>query len=389
MNVLHQGIILLLKSAVEQQSFKLPEDFSMEDALSLIKNHHIITLAYDGALRCGVSAQHSVMRSFFQAYCRAMQSSERQMRAFRRLCSAFDEYGIDYMPLKGVNLKALYPKPELRPMGDADVLIRMDQYERIIPIMHSLGYVEEGESDHELPWRSEELYLELHKCLIPSYNRDYYAYFGDGWQLAVQQSGSRYAMSAEDTFVYLFVHFAKHFRDGGIGCRHVVDLWLYRRKNPDLNEEYIKTELSKLHLLEFYENTCLLLAAWFDGGQMNDKTEFMSEFIFASGSWGSMEARVVSSVLRSAEYSAAGFSGKLTYLLQTAFPPLVMLRSKYTVLKKHPWMLPLVWVVRPFYKLLFEFRTLDKRKTEYDSISQEKISQRRQVLMNLGLEYQK
>lgn len=387
MNELHQGLILLIKSAVLEQPFALPEGFNLEAAAGLIKKHNILTLAYDGALRCGISAQNTVMRTFFQGYCRAMQTSERQMSAFARLCSAFDEHGIDYMPLKGVNLKGLYAKPELRPMGDADVLIRMEQYEIIIPIMQSLGYTADGETDHELPWRSSELYLELHKCLIPSYNRDYYAYFGDGWQRAVRQSGTRYAMSGEDSFVYLFTHFAKHFRDGGIGCRHVVDLWQYRRKNPDLDEAYIRRELDKLQLLEFYGNTCRLISAWFDNGPRDDRTEFMSEFIFASGSWGSMESRVVSAVVRDAEYSGVHFSGKLVYLLQVLFPPLVVLRSKYTVLQKYPWMLPFVWVVRPFYKLLFELRSLGKRKAQLDAVSREKLLQRRQVLKNLGLTY--
>ena len=39
-----------------------------------------------------------------------------------------EENGIDYLPLKGYNLKKLYPKPELRTMGDADVLIRLADF---------------------------------------------------------------------------------------------------------------------------------------------------------------------------------------------------------------------------------------------------------------------
>lgn len=39
---------------------------------------------------------------------------------------AFDAGGIDYMPLKGSILKDLYPRHEMRMMGDADILIRME-----------------------------------------------------------------------------------------------------------------------------------------------------------------------------------------------------------------------------------------------------------------------
>ena len=53
------------------------------------------------------------------------------------------------MPLKGCNMKALYPSPELRVMGDADILIRVEQYDRIRPIIQSLGFEEYGDIFYE------------------------------------------------------------------------------------------------------------------------------------------------------------------------------------------------------------------------------------------------
>ena len=70
--------------------------------------------------------------------------------------------------LKGCNLKRLYPQPELRLMADADILIRMEQYDQIKSVMQSLGFACERESDHEFIWRTKGLYLELHKRLLPS-----------------------------------------------------------------------------------------------------------------------------------------------------------------------------------------------------------------------------
>ena len=125
------------------------------------------------------------------------------------------------MLLKGTLLKEMYPKKELRAMGDADILIKTEQYDKIKPIMQGLGFEERTESDHELIWRKPQLLLELHKKLIPSYNKDYYAYFGDGWQLGKPNSNfpHRFEMSDEDQMIYLFTHFAKHYRDAGIGIR--------------------------------------------------------------------------------------------------------------------------------------------------------------------------
>lgn len=387
MNEIQKGIMILLKSAVTKEALPLPEGFDIEAAYPQIKRHHMATLAFDGAVRCGVPRHLPVMQKLFQSYCKALMVSEGQLRELDRIFAAFAENGIDYMPLKGCNMKARYPKPELRMMGDADILIRMEQYEKIIPIMESLGFTRRHETDHELVWQSEGLYLELHKRLIPSYNKDYHAYFGDGWQLAKQKDGTRCTMTAEDEFVYLFTHFAKHYRDGGIGCRHVVDLWVFLREYPELEEACIRRELRKLQLLEFYDNIRCLISVWFDGAPSDEKMEVMTQFLFSSGSWGEETVRVLSRAVRDSRHSVLGFSGRLVYLWQTAFPGVELLRDKYTVLQKAPWLLPLVWLVRPFYKVLFEWKTLKRQKRNLEALGQEDLELRQEMLHYVGLDY--
>lgn len=387
MNVTQQGIAALMKSAMLQRPQPLPEGFEIQAAMPLIRRHHIAALVYDGAERCGLPGQEPAMRKLFQAYCSSLLVSEGQEREIARIFAAFDENGIDYLPLKGCNMKALYPKPEMRVMGDADILIRMEQYSRIRPIMESLGFEHKYESDHELVWKSPALEVELHKYLIPTYNRDMYAYFGDGWQLAVPGAGSRWDMRPEDTFVFLFAHFAKHYRDGGIGCRHVLDLWVYLRANPELDMGRVRMALEKLGLQNFFCNISRLLDVWFEGAESDDRTEYLSEFIFASGSWGNMEQRILSESVRSMQRSGLGRAGKLRYLWRMAFPPVEALRGKYPVLRRAPWLLPAVWLIRPVYKLLFERKSLAQRKRVMDSMTPENLDTRQQMLRYVGLDF--
>ena len=383
----HIGILTLLKSAIIQQKIALPEGFQLQDADDHINRHHIASLIYEGALLCNIPQNDIRLLQLFQKYCKALQVSERQLRELERIYNAFEENGIDYMPLKGCKMKALYPKPELRNMGDADILIRTEQYDKIRSVMQSLQFTEGEETVHELVWKSDALYLELHKHLIPSYNRDFYGYFGEGWARAKLLRGTQYTMTPEDEFIFLFTHFAKHYRDGGIGCRHVVDLWVFLRSHPELDLDYIQTELKKLQLLDFYRNIRRLISTWFEDQESDSRTDFLTEFIFASGSFGQIENRVLSRAVRDANHSVLGFSGKLLYLWQTAFPGIKILREKYTILKKHSYMLPLVWLIRPFYKVLFEWRSLRQQQRNLAAFDEDGMENHQKMLHYVGLDY--
>ena len=387
MDQIQQGIIVLLKSAVTETALALPEGFDIEAALPLIKKHHMATLCYDGAVRCGMPRAHPVMQELFQGYCKLLRISEGQMRELRRIYEAFEENNIDYMPLKGSNMKFLYPKPELRIMGDADILIRTEQYDRIVPIMESLGFTAVLESDHELTWKSSGLYLELHKHLIPSYNKDYYAYFGRGWDLARPVEGTRYAMTPEDTYIYLFTHMAKHYRDGGIGCRHVVDLWVYRRANPNLDDVYIGAELEKLQLRKFHENICRMLAVWFEDGEPDQKTQVLTDCIFASGSWGKAEDHILSQSIKNSKTSVLGFSGRWVYLCRLIFPSVKNLSQNYPVLSRAPWLYPAVWLIRIVQKLTLENGKIRKHGKVMGMLTREKLDERHRMLQYVGLDY--
>ena len=387
MNTTQRGIITLLKSAVTERSLPLPEGFDLAEAYPVLKRHHMSTLVYDGAVRCGIDRSLPVMQKLFQSYVRLMVASERQMARVEQITAAFEAAGIDHMPLKGCVMKGRYPKPELRVMGDADILIRLEQYDRVIPILEGLGFTAERESDHELIWLSDDLFLELHKRLIPSYNKDFHQYFGDSWALAKVHSGSRYSMTAEDEMVYLFTHFAKHFRDGGIGCRHVVDLWVYLRSAPNLDEDYVRRELNKFGLLKFYLHTRELMGVWFEDAPETEMSDFLTDMVFNSGSFGVNDRRVVSRAVRDKGQSILGVNSRLLYLWQTAFPDVNVLKDKYTVLKKAPWLLPVVWLIRPFYKVLFERDTLEKQEQNLQALSEKEVAARRAVLHEIGLDY--
>lgn len=387
MDTQQRGILTLIKSAVTGQSGSLPPEFDMEAAYPELMRHQIAAMGYEGGVLCGLPRTHPTMQTLFQQYCLALRRSEKQMKAARRIFAAFDQAGIDYLPLKGSVLKAMYPKPELRAMGDADILIRPEQYGKIKPIMERLGFAAGEENDYELPWRSDDLYVELHKRIMASYNPDYYRYLGEGWQRAVPLEGSRYGLRPEDTYVFIFIHYAKHYRNGGIGIRQLTDLWILQRAWPDLDMAYIRQAMEAIRIQDFFDNTRRMLEVWFADGPEDDKTRWMTDYIFASGSFGSLERRHASNGLRRQREAGSRAGGKLRGYLQILFPPAERLAKRYPVLNKAPWLLPVFWPVRWVTAALFRRENVGNYRRDLEAESSDKVDAFRQSLEFVGLDF--
>ena len=385
MNTIHAGVVTLIRSAVTGEKLPLPEGFDLARADELIRKQSLLPMAFQGAYNCGIPLDSELMQQYQTKYVRCMVRSERQMRAAEKIYRAFEENGIDYMPLKGANIKKLYPQPELRLMGDADILIRLEQYERIRQVMEGLGYKEGDESYHELNWKSGELHVELHKSLFSPVRKSFYQYFGSGWDKAVKQDGCRYGLSDEDTFVYIFTHMAKHYHGSGVGGRHIVDLCVYLRTHPDMNEEKIERALEQLYLLDFYKNIRKLLRVWFEDVPADEKTEFISQYILSGGSWGDEETRFLTKQIRNSGGASQTKNVGIQLFWRAVFPPLEAMRYEYPILFKHGWLYPLLWPHRWIKGLLCRPKAILRKFSVLRGISDDKVQERKRALEYVGL----
>lgn len=181
-------------------------------------------------------------------------------------------------------MRPLYPKPELRIMGDADTLFRLEQYERIVPIVMELGYQTYAHTDHDFSFESPDLFLELHHRLLSPEETAYTAVYADGWCMAKPLSGCRWEISLEDEWLYMFDHFTKHYASG-IGIRHVSYLWMFLRAYLSMDKAYVNKQLSKLNFGKFYNNVLALIETWFEDGQATEITDYMSNYVFSMVAW--------------------------------------------------------------------------------------------------------
>ncbi len=384
MDRFQRDFIEIIYAAFEQPRHELSSDFDFEKAIKLAKAHNIAAIVYYGALNYGVSADEPYMQELFELTCKSMMVSQRQMYEIGRLEEAFQQAGIEYMPLKGTVLKGMYPRPEMRAMGDADILIKLEQYPRIEEVMKSLGFEFDKESDHELVWTKRQLCLELHKRLVPTRHKDFNKYFDDGWQLSERVSEcSRYKMSPENFFLYIFVHFTKHYRVKGIGIKHVLDLWMVEKIYPNLNVDYIFNELKQIGLHEFYENVMATLKTWFSNADENDKTQLITNVIFSSGQYGTYEQGVINRAVL--KHNGSSSKARIMTWIEGAFLPFAQMKKRYKVLKKIPILLPIMWIVRWFEILFFRRHVLKMKLNQSRMIEQKNMDEHLQSFRLVGL----
>ena len=385
LSIFEKGIVELIKCALKGEKPQLDVSFDFEKAYNFAQERQITPILFYGASCIDGFMDTLIGKKFFKSTMNLSFYCSEQNEIINSVNSEFKNNKIQHLMVKGTILRDMYPYPEMRLMSDADILIKEKDYSKIKPIMTGLGFVEQYESDHELVWKKGDFTIELHKRLVPSYNKDYYKYFGDGWNLAtrVDESTNESFMSPEDNFIYNFVHYAMHYRNGGIGVKHVTDFYVIMDKNPGLDFKYIENELEKLQLLKFWENTKKLLDVWFNGVESDEKSEFMTRVIFGSGAYGTLEGKVNSEAIRTGN---TGKNAKGKKLFRIIFPTFAGMKQKYPVLKKVPVLLPVMWVVRWFVGI-FNPSKFKEQKNSLDMVSNESINQYQSDLDYVGLHF--
>ncbi len=385
LNSFEKNIIALVKSSLDGTKPSISEGLDLEVVYEFAQKMQITPLMYYGIEKIPGVFDTTAGKKFFKSLITYSFVCQEQNKEIENILSEFDSQEIDCMSIKGTKIRELYKHPEMRLMSDADILVKPKQYSKIKKIMRQNGYKEVLESNHEYVWKKNGINIELHKKLVPSYNKDYYAYFEDPWRLAKKEAGknSRCEMSCEDHLIYLFVHYAKHYRDSGIGIKHVLDIYVYLSAYKDLDIQYIEAELEKIKLLEFWKNTRNMLDAWFLDKECDEISAFMTHKIFSGSVYGTSEANVLSTGLK---MSKSTKNVKNKSLMTSIFPPYADMKQTHKYLKPLPFLYPLSWVFR-WVGIVLNPKRIRNKKKKLDKMSSQNIEKYQSELNYVGLDY--
>ena len=277
---------------------------------------------------------------------------------FETLSASFAEHGIAHMPVKGYYLRKLYPTPELRTFGDIDLLIYLEDRQKVHDLMLSLGYTVKQDWEPTYSYIKDAEYYEIHTNLMDGNlddRSDLQAYFDAAWAHAVPDDGLRFRPEDDFHFIYTVCHLAKHLYGGGAGLRMYLDVALYiKHKDDSLHWQAIVGEFTALHLEGFFHTVMNACRVWFGTKTIcplpepdTETLDRLLSYTLDSDLFGHSRDHAVIE-LRNEKDEVPSRSSVLRKML---FPPATEIESRYTFLQNRHLLLPLAWLVRLFANL--------------------------------------
>lgn len=357
----------------EKEAPSLPDSLNWQLIYDMAKMHSVETMAFYGA-EPFIRDDTALYQNWKKSRDANIAQSLHQIEARKEVFQALHEAGIRFLPLKGYEMKCLYPRLEFRQMADIDVLIDPENTSRARDIMLKLGYRQkEAFPHHDEYFRPPFVTVEVHRQLL-LVGDDRQRYYDNIWKKATtdESTSEAYKLDPNDFYIYQIVHFAKHYNLMGSGIRSVMDIYIYLEKYRNiLNCEYIKEELKKLEIYDFYIKMEKLSLTWFSDSKTKpdiDPKELqeLERNIFLSGVYGSLEFSRFKK-MTSVQAGKKKWQG-LKYFWHRIFVTRQHLTYSYPILKKYPLLLPFFGIYRIFYVLRHRRETI-KRELELFRLS--------------------
>ena len=224
--------------------------------------------------------------------------------------------------------------------------------------------------------KKPSLTVELHQMLFVE---DYFMhdYFENVWQKAESIGNHEYKMSNNDLYVYTLAHLAEHYLEAGSCFRPTMDLFLMEKELGDkLNFTYINEQFMEIGIEKFAEKIRRLYNCMFADGEYDDDLITMENYI------------VLGAPVKNAEESAraaATKKSKAQRILETAFPDFSHMKTRYPILKKLPFLLPILWIIRIINYVFTKNEKLVSKREQLKNSDQKSADIMREIFDRSGL----
>ena len=249
-------IIELLKCSITNTTPSTPdESLDWDVVFQCGKVHRILPVLYFSIQKLPDEYKRKIdkIKHYELAYKSNLIDDANRENEISIITKELFKYNIDFILLKGTVTKHFYPDTSMRMMNDVDILYRNKTAKDIKNLFEDLGYTQTKSTPKDAMYLSPNqlVKVEMQQSLLDDGFTDWLKYIDTIWDRCEKKSENEYTMTSEDFYIYHIVHMAKHFINGGVGLRHVLDTWVIKNHFTELNQNYVEKVLTELSLITF------------------------------------------------------------------------------------------------------------------------------------------
>lgn len=345
-----------------------PRDVDWNQVYELSKIHSLSGAVYTAVRKLPVAQRppRETFNRFASAFYATVLRAEKQSALIENILEKLNEKKIPHLLIKGAVLRAFYPVPEMRTLGDIDLMIHEEDWFRTDATLRGAGYVLKGKSDGEWKYFKNGMEIEVHSKI----RNEYIGYrvgcndcFNNMWEYAAPLNGSfTYRWEKNFQLIYLISHTAKHLYGRGCGLRMLADIAVVLRHDGDrLRFDDVFQELEKIHLDVFARSLFALCKRCFGvpdavpcADMPDARCDEAMEYLLVGGTFGFNREITVNLVRSECENTDCVTKACFNALWHKIFPSWKDMRILYPRLARYACLMPLAWMARGIRCLLFK-----------------------------------
>lgn len=362
MNCNDRYIVEILKSAIFNETPPVPKaNINWEYIYNKSVEQNITGLLYTSVnlLDEKYKPNAEMMLNWHKVMLATVGKMNSRYNEFLRVNKIMLRNNITFIGLKGCILRNLYPVPELRTMGDFDILIPKESLKNVEKIFSENGYTVKKDAfgivctNNKVYWEifttsEEEMRVSPTKWNTLFFENTLY-------------ENNVYTLNPTYFFIHLLVHTGKHCLREGSGIRNLCDIALFiNQYKLYIDFETVAMACKEQKVFNVYTYIINAITQWFDIDiseiivDYKDTNKFV-EYMLLNGVFGKQGNTMVSQAAKHEDDSIGG-------LRKMFFPTVKTLDYRYKYLKKCPLLLPIAWVHR-ILSALFRWKYSFKQMT--------------------------
>ncbi len=349
-------LLSILKAYLDGKTVEFSDHVDYNKLYKLVRSHNLAAVAFSVVKNSDPSAMpKEILKKLENAFYDTIMLYNRQSYIIDELSELLSDNKIKHIYFKGAEIRDYFPVPEVRAMGDIDILIPLDARDRVKNILTGSGYSLINSNGPVYDYTKNGVIIEVHSKIINGKvgNANAENCFLDAMENGIF-NGYRGNLSPEYHFAYLLTHIAHHFWFYGAGVKMILDLAVMLQ-HFDINLNTVFQKMDEIGLAHFSKIILSVCCKWFGyGEEYISETQDTEAFLLDYGAFGNTN-RNKASIVKRKELEEGKTPDTVLTRLRLLFPSYNKIKDipYMKFIEGKPYLLPLGWTYRLYYNLKY------------------------------------